>query len=91
MKYTIHVSYDLGCHYDPEKGSDDLMELQTEGARLDGEMLRWYIENDAGKIVDVGKIHKNTLASMARMSAGGQKNVSLVTNDPIFQRLDSQR
>jgi len=68
MKYKLNVSHNCGCSYGVEKESDNLEELRKEGQKLDEQMLRWDIEDEAGKQIECSAVHKGIVRFMKVMS-----------------------
>lgn len=54
--YTLFASEDAGATYDPWAEAEDLETLQSLGASLDDNMLRWVIKDKDGNQVDVCRI-----------------------------------
>ena len=67
MKYKLNVSHNCGISYGVEKESDNLEELKKEGKKLDEQMLRWDIEDEAGKQVECSAVHKGIVNFMGAM------------------------
>ena len=65
MKMKLNVSYDCGVSYQCDMEIDkeeDCGEMAAKAIHLDGEGLRWIIEDDKGEIVAVSHIHKKVMA-----------------------------
>lgn len=73
MRYKLNVSYNCGCSYRVEKESDNLEELKKEGKNLDGQMLRWTIEDERGKQVEGCAIHKGIINFMGAVRRKEEK------------------
>ena len=63
------VSYDCGINYSVDRETETVEELQERMNELDQEMLRWYVENDAGVPIpgELCAIHASVLDSMAEL------------------------
>jgi len=63
--YTLHVSYDCGTTYAPERTAETLDELRPRMHELDGQRLRWYVEEDGEQCFDVAcGIHRGIINFM---------------------------
>ncbi len=64
--FRLLVSHDAGISYGLYSENESITPLLEQGKKFDNEMLRWTIEDDKGKIVEVSKIHKEIIGFMRR-------------------------
>ncbi|KKK55775.1 hypothetical protein LCGC14_3071140, partial [marine sediment metagenome] len=63
--FKLMVSHDCGISYHEEATAETVEELLPKGEKLDEELLRWTIDDEADDIVIFCDIHHQMVATMA--------------------------
>jgi hypothetical protein len=68
--FKIVLSQNCGASYEFAGAYDNLADLEAVGRRYDEQMLRWFVEDADGKMVDFSAIHRRIVALVDHLSRG---------------------
>jgi hypothetical protein len=89
-KYKLMVSYGCGCNYELDMESDNIEDFKERCDELDKQILRWSIEDEEGKSIDIGGIQKKILTSVAALNKA-EEIVHLADARMYFKKGDGDK